>query len=139
MSEPMDAAAVTSRWLRDQTEITDIVEQRVWTKVPTKPLYPFVDIDLFHHSRITGRARWAYLSVLQITCYGNTRVEAFRLAQLVEGLADDMVGTHAGEGVVTGVKLSDIRQAPDTISKPARDAYTLDLHIYHHPPKGEAS
>lgn len=139
MSDLMDVEAFVSRWLRTRTEITDLVEQRVWTKLPREPEYPFIEIYEFHEDDVTDMDEpWLVRTVLEITCYANTRSEAKSLARTVQRVARRyMRGKHEDEGVVTGVKCVDIGQRPDTISKPPRDAYIVNLYVWSHPLKGE--
>ena len=82
----IDLEAICSRRLRDDDEIIERVDDRVWLTMPREPVFPAILIR-----RVGGIPTIAYQGLLvtdnadlDLHCYGGSRAEALSLAMRAE-------------------------------------------------------
>lgn len=130
----VDAERLLSAFLRSRSEITALVEDRVYTDLPSRPVFPLVRIQL-----IGGAPRFSlplYLddAVLQIDCYGGPKVQARQLVDTVRALAaSSFFRTVHAEGVVSNVDFGGLQYLPDVEFDPPKPRYVAELTITSHP------
>lgn len=130
----VDAERLLSAFLRGRTEVTDIVADRVYTDLPSRPVFPLIRITL-----IGGRPAWSaplYLdeAFLQLDCYGGPKVQARLIVDTVRSLLSTTTfrTMHAG-GVVTDVQFGELSYLPDDAFDPPKPRYMAEVSILTHP------
>jgi len=131
----VDVEALTVKFLRAQTAITDVVGDRVYTDLPHEREYPLVLVN-----RTGGGSLyrdWLEAAEISIGCYGGTHKLAYTLAQTcVAVMSPAMVGAHV-DGVVTKVKAQVVAYEPDAESADkqghARPRFTVAVVVTAHP------
>lgn len=133
MSVDIEALIVT--FLRAQSTVTAIVEDRVYTDLPHARTYPLVLV-----TRTGGGYIYRHhLDAAEITidCYGGTHKLALQLASVcMSTMAGQLVGGHP-EGVVTLVQTPVVAYNPEPDSTDpqghARPRYTVSAVVTAHP------
>lgn len=131
----IDIEALVTTFLRGQTTVTDLADDRVYTDMPHKRAWPMIVV-----TRTGGESlykNWLQAIELEISAYGGTHKTAYNLAQAcMTTMAAAMVGSHA-EGVVTKVKTGAVTYSPDSESADesghARPRYTVSAVVTAHP------
>jgi Protein of unknown function (DUF3168) len=131
----IDVEALVANFLRGQTAVTDIVEDRVYTDLPHKREYPVVLVN-----RTGGGSlykNWLEAAEVEISAYGGTHKLAYLLASAcMSAMTGAMVGTHP-EGVVTKVSASATayEPEPDALDPQghARPRYVVSAVVTAHP------
>lgn len=127
----VDVERLASAWLRTLDAITDLVGDRVFTVIPSDPVFPLVRITLVDERQVY-QPRHLTSTLLQIDVYGGPKAEARAAADAVaDSLADDFPGSH-DLGVVTAAQCS-LRYLPDTTYQPAKPRYVVSADIFSHP------
>lgn len=128
-----DVEALVSRFLRDQEEISDLVDDRVYTAVPEKPTFPLLLVRRVSGAAVTSRPLHVDAAVLQLDAYGGSKSDARELAETARAvLAARLAGTH-DLGVVSGVRFGAMSWLPDVDYSPARPRYVADATVTVHP------
>ncbi|RTL08423.1 MAG: DUF3168 domain-containing protein [Acidimicrobiia bacterium] len=127
-----DAERLVATWLRDQDAVAAIFDDRVYTEIPTSPVWPLARLV-----RIGGNPtdRLARLDspLLQIDVWGGPKATAYAgIATILAHLASGLVGTH-DLGTVTAVEVGGPSWLPDDTYQPARPRYSADVRLWVHP------
>jgi Protein of unknown function (DUF3168) len=124
-----DIERLLSGWLRDQPEIADLVDDRVYTVLPSTKAFPLVRLV-----RIAGADDLSIPLVLdepivQFDVWGGPKALTYEVAATVRSaLATRLIGAH-DEGVVQNVTLGGLTYLPDDDFEPARPRYTFDVTV----------
>lgn len=130
----VDTERLVSAWLRARTDITDIVEDRVYTEIPNRAVFPFLRITQIGGTPVYSHPLYLDESYLQFDAYGGPKVQARLLIDTVrQALADEFTGTHPGVGVVTSVRFGDLSYIPDDGYAPPKPRFLAMASIYTHP------
>lgn len=135
----VDVERLLSAFLRAGDDITDLVEQRVYTDLPRQATFPLVRLTLIGGAPVFSRPLYLDESLIQIDCYGGPKVLARQIADAVRGLMDTgFVGAHYDEdealiGVITDVRFGAMHYAPDDVFDPPKPRYIVDTTVYSHP------
>lgn len=130
----VDIERLTSAWLRDQDDLTDLVDGRVYTILPHDKAWPLVRLTLIDE---TARRSWPdslYFtdSLIQFDVWADTKAVARLVADTTRALLTHLKGSHE-LGVVTGVRFVRYGYLPDIEFEPAKPRYQFDVHIFTHP------
>lgn len=129
----VDVERLLSAWLRSRDEVTDLVDDRVYTELPERKEWPLVRLTLIGGSPPSEHPLWLDAPVIQFDCYGGPKVMARLIASTIRELLDrELAGTH-DEGVVTGVRFGELSYVPDTSLNPPQPRYTFDVVTFVHP------
>lgn len=129
----VDAERLVSRWLRERTDITTIVGDRVYTVIPNRVVFPFLRITQIAGSPVFSRPLYLDESYIQIDAYGGPKVLARELVDTTrQALADEFVGLHP-EGSVTCVTFGPLSYIPDDAYEPPQPRFIAMASIYTHP------
>ena len=132
-----DVEKITGAYLRSESAIIALVDDRVGGKHPRSTDTPWVKIVQIGDTVIQNNPVYFTAVKLQIDCYGGedeytAHGEASLLARTVRQslsvMADD---THTG-AVVTDVKFGALSRIPDTDFEPARERFILTADVYSH-------
>lgn len=135
----VDVERLMSAWLRDQVDVTDLVDDRVYTELPASKTWPLVRLTLIDESAVFDVPLYLTSSVVQIDIYGGAKITAREIADTVRSLlAHSFIGTHDLLGVVTGVKFTSMAYDPDESLNPARPRYRFDVTVWAHPLPADA-
>jgi hypothetical protein len=138
MTLPPDVEALVASHLRGRQAVSAIVGQRVGTRTPGTLAAPWVRLTQINDEPATVSSALHLVTVwLQIDCYaGDDRdhgqEQASLLARTVRDELHRMPGTYS-TGVVTAVRFSGTRRAPDDDLDPARERYSFDAYLSVHP------
>lgn len=135
----VDVEQIVSAYLRGRTELTDLVDQRIYTELPKAVTFPLVVI----HRPPVGENLTTPLhlvhSILDIHAYGGPKKVAFRIGATVRALlaSVDFLGAHqidsSPAGVITDVECGPFGWLPDPDFTPAKPRYLTTFDIYAHP------
>lgn len=129
----VDVERLLSAWLRERTDITDVVGDRVYTEIPNRATFPFLRLSLIGGTPVTTRPLYLDESYIQLDAYGGPKALARQLMDITRDAIDtELTGVHP-EGVVTGVTFSSMRYLPDDGYDPPRPRYVGSVFIYSHP------
>jgi hypothetical protein len=126
-----DIEAMLSTYLRNQSEVTDLVGQNVYTVMPSEPTTKFPLIVL---TRIAGqplfpRPLLVDQARIQVDCWGGPKKLAWQMAATCMAvLADRVIGTQAG-GVVAATDFGALIDQPDTEFDPPQPRWLFDVTI----------
>lgn len=131
----IDIEALIANFLRGQTTVTDIAEDRVYTDLPHKREFPLVLVN-----RTGGGSLykdWLEAAEVEVSAYGGTHKLAYQLASAcMSAMTGAMVDAHP-EGVVTKVKASATAYEPEPDSQDpqghARPRYVVSAVVTAHP------
>lgn len=129
-----DVEALVSQFLRAQDEITDLVDERVYTVIPKNAAFPLL---LAHRPpgglAVTSRPLYLDAALVQLDAYGGSKGQARNLIETARAvLAARLEGVHES-GVVTGVQFGSMGYLPDPDFTPARPRYVADLTVWVRP------
>jgi hypothetical protein len=125
--------ALVSAFLRDQAEVTALVDDRVYTALPKGVEFPAVRVVQYDDVKHTRRPLWVVHALLQIDCWGGSKHDAWQTAATVQGvLAARLAGVH-DLGVVTGVDVGGLADTPDQDFEPAKPRWTFTATVFAHP------
>lgn len=128
-----DAEQLVVAFLLDQPEITELVDDRVFTAIPKKPVWPLLLVRRVAGAPVTHRPLHLDRPTLQFDAYGGTKKFAYTLAATTRAvIAERIVGAHDA-GVVTAVEFGPLSWLPDTTETPARPRYISDADLFTHP------
>lgn len=131
----VDAERLVSTFLRSRAEITALVDDRVYTELPSRAVAPLVRINQIGGAPVGSWPLWLDEAFLQFDAYGGPKVLARQIIDTVRALlsSPDFVTLHAGVGVVTGVDWMELTYLPDDGYEPAKPRYISSASIHLHP------
>lgn len=131
----VDVERLLSAWLRDQPEVAAIVDDRVYTVVPNRTVFPFLRLTQIAGAPVFSRPLYLDEAYLQIDAYGGPKALARQLVDVTRQLMTDrFVGGHPGVGVVTSVRWGDLSYIPDDAYVPGPQPRFLAMaSIFTHP------
>lgn len=124
-------------FLLDQAEVSAIVDDRVWTDVPTNAIFPLVRVTQLGGG--TGQHRMLSQTVIQVDAWGpgvGDRHAANRLAEAcASSLARlrDLVDYGGETAVVTAVNAGQVGDSDDDTFTPARPRSRFTATIWATP------
>lgn len=133
-----DAERIVSAWLRDQAEITALVEQRVYTALPEGPTFPLLRITRIGGAPISSQPLHLDAATIQFDAYGGPKKTALTIAETVRELlsTEDFRVAHEIDGdpvgTVTAVQWGILAYVPDDLYTPAQPRYVFDASIFVH-------
>jgi hypothetical protein len=106
---------------------------RTYTALPSSPQWPLVRVNQYDEINVTSDPLWVVSGILQIEAWGGSNDEAVSVARVAQAaLAARLVGVH-GDGVVTAVRLSGLRNEPDREFSPAKPRRLFRVAVTAHP------
>jgi len=125
--------ALVSAFLRNQPELTALVDDRIYTALPKEPEYPCVRVVQLL-STPTGSPLYAVAYEVQGEAFGGSKAEAWRIASTAQALIDARIeGVHEGFGVVNGTRPGAMIDLPDEAFEPAKPRWLFTSTIYARP------
>jgi hypothetical protein len=129
----VDVERLVSAWLRARDDIVALVEDRVFTEMPNRAVFPLLRLTLIGGNAVTSRPLYLDQSFIQLDAYGGPKVMARQIMDTVRFALDtELVGAHP-EGVITGVEFAGLRYLPDDGYDPPQPRYSATVFIYSHP------
>jgi len=133
----VDVEALVSTFLRGQSAVTALVNDRVYTDLPHQRTYPLVLLSRIAGGFLINRPMWLEQAELQLDAFGGTHKQAWTLQATVMGLLHaQLVGEHA-DGVVTKVTTESVHYNPqDDFTDDrghARPRFTVTFTVTAHP------
>lgn len=125
-----DVEALVSQYLRSRTEITDLIDDAVYTVLPASPPYPCIRVHQFTSDELT--VGWLDRAAVQVDIWGGSKALASDIGRIARSVLGDMTGTF-DEGVVTGVRTSGWRYEPDETFPTAKPRFLFVADIAVHP------
>lgn len=126
--------ALVSAFLRDQPEVIDMVDDRVYTALPKGVSWPAVRVTQLTDAPTTGSPLWGRAFAMQIEAWGGSKDEAWRIAATCQAAIDARItGVHPGHGVVNGSDPSSMFDLPDEDFDPAKPRWIVTCTIYGRP------
>ncbi len=133
----VDCEALVSAWLRDNDDVTALIDDHVYTQSPRNSAakMPYARV-----TRIGGggpviqHPLWLDTARLQVDVFGGAKVFCLQIAETIRAAcAQDLPGVHT-LGVVTNVDLRDSpAYQPDDTFDPPTPRYRFDMSITTHP------
>lgn len=125
--------ALVSAFLRDQAEVTDLVDDRVYTALPKGTVWPAVRVTQITDAPTT-QPLWGRAVSIQVEAWGGSKDDARRIAATCQAAIDArIVGVHDGYGVVNGTEPTTIFDLPDEDFEPAKPRWIVTCTIYTRP------
>ena len=133
----VDVEQLLATFLRAQTEVTDLVGDRVYTDLPHDRTYPLVLVQRIGGNHVVQVPMWLDSALVQFDVYGGTHKQAFALMSVcISVIAERAIRAHP-EGCVTGVTSDSIAYNPeeDFVDPQghARPRYTTTVNVLVHP------
>jgi Protein of unknown function (DUF3168) len=129
----VDAERLLSRWLRERPDVQALVDDRVYTVIPNRVVFPFLKITQIAGSPVWSKPLWLDEAYLQLDAYGGPKVLARQLVDTTrQAIADELTGVHV-EGSVTGVNFGPLSYVPDDAYEPPQPRFIAMASIYTHP------
>jgi hypothetical protein len=134
----VDVEAMVSTFLREQTEVTDLCGDRVYTDLPHDRVYPLVLITRIGGGFIINAPfLWLQQASIQLDTFGGTHKQAHRLMEACLSTMVIRMVTQRPEGCCTGVVVDDIAYNPeidfiDDLGH-ARPRFTTSASVLAHP------
>lgn len=132
---PPNMEALISAFLRDQPEIVDDVDDRVYTAIP-KPsaptVYPCVRVTQLL-DQPNGAPLWAVAFMIQIEAFGGSKSDAWRIASNCRAVIDGRLFGQYPLGVVNGSIPGSLLDLPDEDFEPAKPRWLFTSTIYGRP------
>lgn len=130
---PPNMEALVSAFLRDQAEMTDLVEDRVYTAIPKDAEYPLVRVVQLLDTP-AGAPLYAVGFEMQVEAFGGSKADAWRIASTARALIDvRLSGDYPGFGVVNGSTPGALLDLPDEDFTPAKPRWLFTSTIYGRP------
>lgn len=132
-----DTEKIVGDYLRAESDITDLVGERVSGKHPRNTSTPWVKLTQIGDTAITSRPLHLYEVRLQFDCYGGddeatAHEEASEIARTVrQVLSEAPDSTHTG-AVISHVSFGPMSRVPDTGFEPDRERFVLDANVFIH-------
>lgn len=130
---PPNMEALVSAFLRDQPELTDLVDDRIYTAIPKDATYPLVRVVQLLDTP-AGAPLYSVAFDMQIEAFGGSKAEAWRIASTARALIDArLLGEYSGFGVVNGSTPGALLDLPDEDFTPAKPRWLFSSTIYGRP------
>lgn len=137
---PPNMEALVSAFLRDQPEMTELVEDRVYTAIPKRKTeeeqaaeYPLVRVTQLLDTP-AGAPLYAVAFEMQVEAFGGSKAAAWRIASTARALIDArLLGDYPGFGVVNGTTPGALLDLPDEDFTPAKPRWLFSSTIYGRP------
>ena len=130
---PPNMEALVSAFLRDQTEMTDLVEDRTYTVIPKDATYPLVRVTQLLDTP-AGAPLYAVAFDMYVEAFGGSKAEAWRIASTARALIDvRLLGDYPGFGVVNGSTPGSLLDQPDEDFTPAKPRWVFYATVYGRP------
>lgn len=129
-----DVEAIVGAYLRAQPAITALVGARVGGRTPPSTADGWIRVTQIDDTPEPSVLHLVTVH-LQLDCYGGgtqPHEQASVLARTARSVLADLPGQHP-TGVVTGVRFTGARRAPDPDLTPARERFILGLSVSVHP------
>lgn len=130
-----DVERILSTYLRSRSEITSLVDSRVYTELPRRDVdrvFPLVRV-----SRIGGGAvsspHYLDRALVSVEVFGGTKYEARQIAATVDAVLDELANFTAHGGYATGSSPGSLRYVPDESFEPTKPRYVLDRVVFFRP------
>lgn len=131
----IDVEALTVKFLRGQSAVSDVAGDRVYTDMPHDRDYPLILVN-----RVGGGSLyrdWLEAAEITVGCYGGTHKQAYSLAQTcIAVMSPGLVGKHS-DGVVTKFKSLGVAYDPAVDSTDpqghARPRFVISATVTAHP------
>jgi hypothetical protein len=134
----VDVEAMMTRFLRGQSEVAALVEDRVYTDLPHKRIYPMVRLQRTGGASLIKRPpNWLTSTEITIDFFGgNHKAAQSLMATCLDVITNRLPGAQP-EGVVTIVRDEEITYSPDEESVEeaghGRPRFQARLNVVSHP------
>lgn len=133
---PVNIEALVSAFLREQSEMVELVADRVYTAIPKpqpgRDLYPCVRVVQIIDDPTAGPL-WGIAFDVQVEAFGGSKADAWRIAATARALISQrLAGTHP-EGIVNGVTNREGFDQPDESFSPAKPRWLFTSTIHARP------
>lgn len=133
----IDVEQMLSRFLREQTEISDVVGDRVYTDLPHGRTYPLVLVQRTGGGFLINRPQWLEDCQVTIDVYGQTHKQAQSLASNILATMGSRLRGSYPEGCVTAVRGTEMAYNPEPESLDdsghGRARFTVQASVLAHP------
>lgn len=127
--------ALVSAFLRNHDAIIALIDDRVYTVIPSHSDWPLIRVGQYDDQPAGQRPLHHVAYSVQVEAFGGSKAQAFTLANTARAaLAAELTGAHA-QGVVSGVDTRGMIDLPDESYSPAKPRWLFSLTVYAHPPK----
>lgn len=130
-----DAEKVVVDYLLSRDEVTDYVEQRIFTELPgirqgqTEWRFPAVRVTRIGGSPSLQTPRILDAPILQVEAWGGTKHTAGRIAETCAAALAVARFTEHTEAIVYGATFGDTVDLPDEAFSPAKPRYLFDVTL----------
>lgn len=130
-----DAEQIISTYLRSRDEVTDLVEQRVWTELPglrenqEEWRFPCVRLVRIGGRPMLDRPLHIDQPRLQLDAWGGPKATARKVLETCRAVLADAHAAHHDGAVIAGVGFGPFSYLPDQDFTPARPRYTTDATV----------
>jgi hypothetical protein len=133
----IDIEAIVSAFLRDQSELTALVDDRIYTDMPHERTYPLVLFNRTGGGYLTGQPYWLESAQLTFQVFGGTHKQAQVIATAcLDAMAGGLRGAYP-QGCVTAMRETDLAYEPDVDvfdeKGHSRPRYVLSATVIAHP------
>lgn len=91
-----DWLAAMSEWLRDQPEIVDLIDDRVYTVMPSRSkAFPLVIVTQITDPTATPFAHWAVRTLFQFDVWGGPQAVTWTIAETIRALLTQRFARNA--------------------------------------------
>ena len=90
-----DWLAAMSEWLRDQPEVVDLVDDRVYTVMPRQKVFPLVVVTQVTDPAATTFAHWAVRALFQFDVWGGPQSATWTIAETIRALLSQRFAGNA--------------------------------------------
>ncbi len=130
---PPNMEALVSAFLRDQPELTELVDERIYTAIPKDATYPLVRVVQLLDTP-AGAPLYSVAFEMQVEAFGGSKADAWRIASTARALIDvRLLGDYPGFGVVNGSTPGALLDLPDEDFTPAKPRWLFSSTIYGRP------
>lgn len=131
-----NTARLVSAFLRDQTELSAVVTDRIYTKLPTSKTFPLMQVRRVGGTQRIEHVYWVEDVLLQIDAWGGPAEQAWSLAESARAiLSQRLPGSHSGdvEAVVSAVQVGGVVEDSDETEPNSRPRARFDATVTVHP------
>lgn len=128
-----DIEQLLSQFLRDQDEVADLVDDRIYTVLPKDKTFPLIRIHRYSGAPAFSRPLHLDQALVQVDCWGGNKKLAWEIAETCRAVcAERLVGSH-DEGCVTSVTFGELSDQPDGTFDPPRPRFLFSMTVTAHP------
>lgn len=131
-----NTARLVSEFLRDQAELSTVVETRIYTKLPATKTFPLMQVRRIGGSPNIGHVHWLESVLLQVDAWGGPAEQAFTLAETARAaMMQRLTGVHDDSvaAVISNVSVGGITEDSDDTEPNARPHARFDAVVTVHP------